>query len=135
MEDVFYLMKATVRTSVLKSFLIGAGYVVETVPAREESWLTVHIHQARFEWDFVADVIHDLSLEPEAIEACSRISLQGGWIISYHPSDLPELRALLVLVLRQFGGWVGCDDLWTVLYTAETIDQMRCADADRSEMR
>ena len=126
MEDVFYLMKTAVKASILQSFLTEAGYTVETVPARQESWLTVHIHQAHFDWDFVADFQRDLPLEPEAIEVSSRISPQGGWIISYHTRDSTELRDLLFLVLQQFEGWVGCDDLWKVLYTAETIDQMKC---------
>ncbi|MEO8393598.1 MAG: hypothetical protein ABI700_11465 [Chloroflexota bacterium] len=126
MEDVFYLMKAVVTAATLKTFLVKAGYAVDTVPARQDSWLIVRINEARFEWDFVEDISRELPLEPEMIETVSTISPVGGAIISYHTNNLPELRDLLFLVLKQFEGWVGCDDRWQVLYTAETIYQMKC---------
>jgi hypothetical protein len=133
MEDVFYLMKVALKPAILQSFLQEAGYTVETVPARSDSWLTVRIHEAHFDWDFVVDINTDLPLEPEMIETVSTLSPQGGCIISYHRNDLPELQHLLFLVLNQFGGWVGCDDLWKMLYRAETIYQMKCdyAEPDR----
>jgi hypothetical protein len=48
-------------------------------------------------------------MEPTERQELKAMGIQSAFCMSYHPSSFHELKVLLLLILRKYGGWLGDD--------------------------
>jgi hypothetical protein len=111
----------------LQPILIDAGYHTESSLARIDSWLRVYKDEMSFYWDLIENQKEFVPLGEFEQRVYDHLSPKAFYIVSYRKTYTEELRRMLSLILKQFGGWVACDDDWKIIYTIETLDQMTCS--------
>jgi hypothetical protein len=126
MNDVFYMTQSKIKAQDIIAILNGLGYNCSTVPARQDTWITVLQENLHITWDFVEDQKSSVPLEAETQAVYDKLSPSTLVIISYHNNNISELQNMLYHVLKQYSGWVCCDDYWRTLYTLQAIQQMKC---------
>lgn len=141
MEDIFYFSKAAIRLEDIAALAEACGYMCKYYTYSVRYLNVYYEDQGFWQWSELKESEGDFNAydhpqkEKIAFFQLRSDSPQGGpvsaFMISYRPTSLSKLLGFLKLILRSYGGWVGCDDgNFKVTYGFENIENLQYPSPD-----
>jgi hypothetical protein len=137
MDDVFYFNSSVIPLSQLKAIAEEEGYNAEYTSLDDHTNLHISLNETyrcsvltekgiiettRPQYWSVSGWTNYASLTSSELALIESQQILTSYIISYHYPTLNSLFKFVKVILNKFGGWMGLDDDWELIYTKDNID-------------